>query len=243
MRVITWNLGRRRRQANEKAWAYLCNVLHADIALLQEAAAPGDSQIGHLALHLLYRDWGTGVYAKTLALRQVSVPFDPNRLVVCEVSIPAVGPVYLVSLHAPTTKAGKEVDPVKWCNQALDYLDGLVREHPAIVGGDLNASRTAEQWWPGAGNGPLFDRIDAGPLFDCHHKFNCEEEQTYFGSTKVPIQDDHIFVTKPLADLVTKCYAVDNEETRNVSDHIPIVADIAVAAAEIGEGECASGAG
>jgi hypothetical protein len=52
MRIVTWNLGRRRRQTNEKAWTYLRNVLHADIALLQEAAAPGDSELGHLALQL-----------------------------------------------------------------------------------------------------------------------------------------------------------------------------------------------
>jgi endonuclease/exonuclease/phosphatase family metal-dependent hydrolase len=153
------------------------------------------------------------------------VPFDPNRLVVCEVSISTVGPVYLVSVHAPTTNA----DPVEWCHRALDQIDALVHAHPAIVGGDLNASRTAERWWPGAGNGPLFDRIDAGSLLDCHRKFNKEEEQTYFSKRGVPIQDDHIFMTRSLADLATKCYAVNNEEARSVSDHIPVVADLALA--------------
>ncbi len=62
------------------------------------------------------------------------------------------------SLHAPIL--GNRVFP------HLAHLFGDIEQafagRTAIVGGDLNTARLAEQAWPNYGHGPFFDRIDRG---------------------------------------------------------------------------------
>lgn len=94
-----------------------------------------------------------------------------------------------------------------------------------IVGGDLNTARLCEKVWPG--HGPFFERLSDSIFFDCFQKFHEKEEQTFFRKgSKNPFQDDHIFVSKNLAEKVKTCYVLNNENTRNLSDHIPIICEI-----------------
>jgi hypothetical protein len=45
---------------------------------------------------------------------------------------------------------------------------------------------------------------------------------------KYPFQDDHLFVSHDLAHCVKSCHVLDNESTRGLSDHLPVVVDIRI---------------
>ena len=224
MRLITWNMGRRQRTIGQ-AWEYLRTELAPDIALLQETRLPESTEGANIVRQTTFQEWCTAIYSRQVPLREHHSGFDPSHLVICRATFPHMGDVVIASMHARTTGKWHD-DPVRWCNSAFDVLEPLARDSLMIVGGDLNASRTGEEWWPGSGNGPLFTRIDLGPFFDCHHTLNPKEVQTYFGRTGVPIQDDHLFMSKSLASRLSSCSAVDNDLVRTFSDHIPVCADL-----------------
>ena len=58
-------------------------------------------------------------------------------------------------------------------------------------------------------------------------KFHKTEVQTFFRKGSIhPFQDDHLFVSKDLFEIVNSCYVLNNQVTREVSDHIPIICEI-----------------
>jgi len=248
LKVITWNLGYwQHRQMHEKAWDYLKEQLKPDLALLQEVN-PIKKDNENLLFKKIHQTWGTAIYARNMPLEEMILESEYNdRLVaalvehkqgkkshtLCPSPLPSQvaalvehkqgKKIAVVSVHAPII--GGRVFP--HLEEIFQGIETMVCEKTFIVGGDLNTARLAEKVWPKHGHGIFFEKLERSIFFDCHHKFHEREEQTFFRKgSKYEFQDDHLFVSRDLADCVKSCHALNNEITRSVSDHIPIVAEI-----------------
>jgi exonuclease III len=224
VKLVTWNLGFWQfRKQHTEAWAYLRNEIQPDIALLQEVRIPDLASDEAVVFRSVDRDWGIAIYTRGLALDVLTVPSQyPKRIATATVRINGLA-VALASIHAPIIN--NRVFP--HLDHIFDDLEAILKDHSAIVGGDLNSARLCEVVWPNCGHGPFFDRIERGPFVDCHWQFHRKEIQTYFRkNSRHPFQDDHIFASPDIAKRFTSCAVLDNDTTRRVSDHIPIVAEI-----------------
>lgn len=224
MKVVTWNLGYwQHRQMHEKAWDYLKEQLKPDLALLQEVKQIKKGN-ENLLFKKIHQNWGTAIYARNMPLKEITVESKHNdRLIAALVEHKQGKKIAAVSVHAPII--GGRVFP--HLEEIFQGIETIVCEKTFIVGGDLNTARLAEKVWPKHGHGIFFEKLERSIFFDCHHKFHDREEQTFFRKgSKYEFQDDHLFVSRDLADCVKSCHALNNEITRSVSDHIPIVAEI-----------------
>ena len=226
MKIVTWNLGYWQfRHHHAGAWAYLRDEIKPDMALLQEVHPPALEDDENLLFEEVHNGWGTALYGRGISLNRVALGRYPGRVAVALAHVPSGKVFYVASIHAPIIKG--RVFP--HLSHIFDDIEAMFSEQPAIIGGDLNSARLAEEVWPEYGHGPFFERIDAGRFFDCHRKFHSEEVQTIFRPGQIhPFQDDHLFVSADLADRVVACEVIHNDVTRKVSDHIPVVAEIAI---------------
>ena len=226
MRVITWNLGYwQHRFCHDEAWAYLRDEIRPDLALLQEVSPPELQEDEYILFKTVNRDWGTALYTRNMSLEELRIEGYPGRVAAAQLEVSARRRVAAVSVHVPIIKG--RVFP--YLAEIFDEIESVVGKQTFIVGGDLNSARLAENVWPGYGHGPFFERLAESVFFDCHRKFHDVEQQTFFRSgSKHPFQDDHLFVSHNLADRVGSCDVLNNEVTRSVSDHIPVVAEIVI---------------
>ncbi len=225
MRILTWNLGYWQHSSqHDKAWDYLCNDIKPDIALLQEVKLPPWLPRHTIVFEEITRGWGTAIYAPSLPLSRRHLSSYPRRVALASTMLDGDFPLFIASIHAPIING--RVFP--HLNNIFTELESREYTFRAVVGGDLNSARLAEQVWPGNGHGPFFERIDSGdPWVDCCRRFNTVELQTFFRDNSVhPFQDDHIFVSRDLSDRIKSCNVIDNCLTRRVSDHIPLIAEL-----------------
>lgn len=225
MKVVTWNLGYwQHAWKHTEAWDYLCNTIKPDIALLQEVKPPSGLNCKNIIFEEVYKGWGTAIYSPSFPLLKDHISIHPGRVALASIPLNGITSLFIVSIHAPIIK-----------NRVFPHLDNIFSEIEsriqlcsALIGGDLNSARLAEQVWPGNGHGPFFERIDSGDIWiDCCRKFNPVEIQTFFRKTSVhPFQDDHIFVSRNLSYSIRSCNVINNDITRSVSDHIPLIAEI-----------------
>jgi len=226
MKVVTWNLGYwQHKSHHDEAWAYLRDEIKPDLALLQEVDPPQLKEREHLLFRVIRQNWGTALYTKNMSLEELQVKGYPNRVVAGLMESLSGRRIAAVSVHAPII--GNRVFP--YLDKIFDEIEGLIGNHSFVVGGDLNTARLAEKIWPGHGHGPFFERMAKSVFFDCVMKFHDVEQQTFFRKgVKHPWQDDHLFVSRDLANQVKSCYVLKNDVTLEVSDHIPVVAEITV---------------
>jgi exonuclease III len=132
-------------------------------------------------------------------------------------------PILLASIHAPTQPS---VFP-----RLQDIFQGLETMEYAnrpVVGGDLNSCRHAELVWPKCGHEAFWHRIDKGDIWiDCCRMFHPDELQTFFRQGTInKFQDDHIFASRDFSERVRSCDPLCNPDTRSMSDHIPLIAEL-----------------
>ena len=176
-------------------------------------------------LQKVHYDWGTAIYARGLSLQELLIQRYPGRVAAATTRVHA-RELAIASIHAPIIN-GRVFPHLTFI---FDELELALKNHSSIIGGDLNSARLCEVVWPGYGHGPFFERIQRGPFVDCHWKFHGKEIQTYFRKNSPHSwQDDHILASSDIAECFTSCTVLDNETTRRLSDHIPIVAEIDVA--------------
>ena len=226
MRVITWNLGYwQHKSRHDKAWAYLREEIRPDLALLQEVSPPELQEDEYILFKTVNRDWGTALYARNTPLEELRIEEYADRVAAAQLQVSTGQGIAAVSVHAPIIEG--RVFP--YLAEIFDEIESVVGKRTFIVGGDLNSARLAEKVWPGHGHGPFFERLAESVFFDCHRKFHDVEQQTFFRSGgKYPFQDDHLFVSHDLADRVECCNVLNNEVTRSVSDHIPLLTEIII---------------
>lgn len=225
MKILTWNLGYWQHSSlHDEAWNYLCNDINPDIAFLQEVRPP--SWIPHQGLLFkeYTRGWGTALFAPSLTLQEKDFSLHPGRVVAASIILGKGLPLFVASIHAPIIN--DRVFP--HLNEIFAELESHLTSISGVVGGDLNSARLAEKVWPGYGHGPFFEHIDRGDLWvDCYRKSHPTEVQTFFrANSSNPFQDDHIFSSCDLGDRVRAADVINNELTRRVSDHIPLVIEI-----------------
>lgn len=223
MKVASWNLGYWQHQRfHSDAWNYLRTEIRPDIALLQETTIPELAKNESVVFSSVRKPWGTAIYTKGIGLKAIPTATNPPRVAAAALELAIDGePLHAVSIHAPVI--GGRVFP--HLTSIFGEVQRLVEAYPAIVGGDLNTARLAETVWPGHGHGTFFEQLEGGPFPDCHRRFEPAEVQTFFRRDSLhPFQDDHLFVTSPLAKRLASCHVINDETTRRVSDHIPLVA-------------------
>ena len=194
------------------------------MALLQEADFTRTQCDERLLFKRIRQDWGNAIYSRNLPFEELSLETGYlNRVAAAVLKIPNKQDIVAVDIHAPIVRG--RVFP--HLSEIFNRIERLVRGKTFIVGGDLNTARLAEKVWPNHGHGLFFERMSKSIFFDCFQKFHTREEQTYFRKgSKWPFQDDHLFVSHDLAEHVKSCYVINNDFTRNLSDHIPVVAEI-----------------
>jgi len=170
-----------------------------------------------------HQNWGTAVYARNIPLKDFLLESKyPSRIATAQLELRERRKAIVISIHAPIIR-GRVFPHLETIFQEIEKA---VSGKTFIVGGDLNTAKLAEKVWPRHGHGPFFEKLRQSIFFDCHHKFHTNEEQTYFRpNSKHPFQDDHLFVSHDLANYVTSCQVLNNEATRSISDHVPLVAE------------------
>jgi exonuclease III len=225
MRILTWNLGYWQHSSqHDKAWDYLCNDIKPDIALLQEVKPPSWLPPSTIVFEKINRGWGTAIYTPSFPLLRGYFPNYPGRVALASTTLNGVFPVLIASIHAPIING--RVFP--HLNSIFTELESKAHACSSVIGGDLNSARLAEKVWPGNGHGPFFERIDSGdPWIDCCRRFHLTEIQTFFRDNCAhSFQDDHIFASRDLSRCIKSCVVMNNDLTRSVSDHIPLVVEL-----------------
>ena len=225
MKILTWNLGYWQHSSHhDEAWDYLCNDIKPDMAFLQEVKPPSWVPHRTLSFEEITRGWGTAIFAPSLPLSKKVFSLYPGRVASASIVLNKNLSLFVASIHAPIIKS--RVFP--HLANIFTELELYHASNSAIIGGDLNSARLCEKVWPGHGHGPFFERIDRGNRWvDCCRQFHPTEIQTFFRDTCVnPFQDDHLFVSCDLGNRVRASDVINNELTRRVSDHIPLVAEV-----------------
>ena len=225
MKILTWNLAYWQFSSHHPgAWDFLCNEIKPDFALLQEVKPPPWVDRDALIFEEITRGWGTAIYCPHLVLSKETIPLFPGRIAAGSLNWGADMTLFVASIHAPIIKGRVFPHLVNIFSELEMRLDSQTM----IVGGDLNSARLAEKVWPGNGHGPFFERIDKGDRWiDCCRQFNAEEIQTFFRKGSLnPFQDDHVFVSPDLAPHLRSCAVINNDVTRKLSDHVPVVAEL-----------------
>ncbi len=228
MKIITWNLGYWQHQSKHlNAWEFLRDKIRPDIVLLQEFCPVKLINSKQVIFREIYHGWGTAIYIheiKTYKEIKIDNKYS-NRIASAVITLPSGRVLYLFSIHAPIING--RVFP--YFENIFDDIESKFGGQSCVIGGDLNSARLAEEAWPDYGHGSFFERIDHSRLVDIRKKFFAEEIQTVFRPRqKYPFQDDHIFVSVDLSDQVISYEVINNEITREVSDHLPVMINMEI---------------
>jgi exonuclease III len=75
----------------------------------------------------------------------------------------------------------------------------------------------------------VFERQEDFGLVNCTKHFCGDHVRTYFHSRgDYHWQDDYLFISKHLIEKVEKCEVLNTEQHRELSDHLPIMIELAV---------------
>lgn len=226
LRIVTWNMGcgwrgSKYRKRHAAAWDYLLQELRPDIALLQECLlsmlrdAPGASFTQ--SCDAGKADAGTGIITWGVAASRAVAPTFPTGTYAVYARLGDLPrPIAVLSVH---TYPG---------NGLHDDLASLTRWLPAapeaIVAGDFNAARALRKKHPAFFAGMR----DAG-FADAHWHQHEREVRSFWGHQAVNgYQCDHFFVSHALLAGVRRCDVIDCSETRELSDHGPLVLELAL---------------
>jgi len=166
------------------------------------------------------------------------------------VTLPGLGPVRVVSVHARPRLASRELlslwqpaelpvrrtgptsrpNALRYSDLALHTLSRFAGE-PLIAAGDFNESRH----YDAPLGGQFFDNVTKAGLTDVTFSHWGEETQTRFHPTDPAIQVDHVFASQDVGRLVVSPPRVDpawsNPESRvDRSDHAPLWFTLSVGA-------------
>jgi endonuclease/exonuclease/phosphatase family metal-dependent hydrolase len=226
-RIVTWNMN----QQGSAAWEFLLGTLDPDIALLQEAVLPGEP----LAYSRLWTSgWEGGRWGSALLSRvgDLSLQWEDSSrgaVLAAHCESPALGSVSLVCIHARIID-GRVIPALR---QTFDN----VRQHISdrfVVGGDLNTARAAAAAWPAYGHGEFWRELEATgfveplPLGSERQSYWREWRRNKPPTRGNSLQDDHVLLDEETSKHVIRCRVWDTRQVRELSDHGPIVVDLAL---------------
>jgi endonuclease/exonuclease/phosphatase family metal-dependent hydrolase len=238
------------------AWAYLADTIGAHVALVQEAVPPLElahdrAVYGEMAGH---RNWGSAVVAldPTVSIepiRSVRVPFSrrryllanthPGSVAIAQLTVPGIQPLTLVSVYG-VMDGSATATMFRVIADLVPLFDSPYGAR-VILGGDLNVSdATTDPRWRARGEAVLaavraLGLVEAktlvpgppapSPDCPCGSGGICGHLPT-FGRAEL----DHLFVSPALAGLVTSLSVDPSSVAAGLSDHVPLVLDLALSA-------------
>lgn len=169
--------------------------------------------------------------------------FFKGNLISCRIQPINFEPINVVSVLSPywyldkNRLEGIDVSAVKlksnpeiWVTEIIwSALKNMVLNNETwIIGGDYNCSETFD-YTCSSGNKEILDRMFDLGFRECLREYNDRLVPTFQNSIgkKVIHQIDHLFVTKNLYPLLSKCETCNQSEIfgKSLSDHLPIIAD------------------
>ena len=241
LKVVTWNMSHwQKRRSAQAAWSYLLDDLAPDIALVQEAVPLVENEF------TLWREipgkggWGTGIVTRGLPISEFKLEHEshPGATVVGEVALPGGATLTAISIYgvleyATATTRGKSEGYATTSMQRmlsdLTFLfDGWYGRRSIVMGGDTNVTTQLPPPWT-AHHQAVVDRIAAFGLVDCLGLFHEGHVQTQrHPRSKVPWQNDYLYVDRRLARTVIRCDPVDDDAVWLFSQHCPVVLSLEV---------------
>jgi endonuclease/exonuclease/phosphatase family metal-dependent hydrolase len=198
----------------------------------------------------IYNDWGDWKHGNAIFSRSGFVRFSDTNKSGLPVNIPLFTPQvyqgnrdtdpryaifarinspnfpYFIGVHLTTLLGergelvirGKSDAAIVMRLQQLQTVIDLIADNilsanqPIILLGDLNAS--------------IKEMTIAGLLMQAHHFHHLAPEVDIPTHLKLNQTVDHILIFPKDRFVVNRCYVLDNPETRSVSDHLPVVAEM-----------------
>lgn len=132
------------------------------------------------------------------------------------------GTIIVVSVHVDTK------DQKKNLRALIDALVQTTEGKRFVIGGDFNACRRYDEVYKKNAYGWFFAELAERGFHDCHFGLHAREERSFWGhQAKEAYQLDHFFVAHEDAAKVQSCAVVTTDETQRLSDHSPLVLDLA----------------
>jgi endonuclease/exonuclease/phosphatase family metal-dependent hydrolase len=233
MRVVSWNMGcgsprftGRYRKAHDEAWRLLLGF-EPDVVLVQEALLEVPEWVhreGSVAMQPAGydgQDSGCGVLVRRLPASPQPLTIPGSYVAAAEVTV-TCAPWYFASVHVGTEDQKKSLQAL------LETLSPFLSGRRFVIGGDFNAARHWDVVYKNNTYGWFFDALKERGFHDCYFGLHGKETQSFWGhNAKEPYQLDHFFIPKSEAASVRDCRIIDNLDTRRLSDHGPILLDLA----------------
>ena len=232
LKVVSWNMNHNKK-VKERAWDFLRYKVAPDIALVQECHPPGHLGNGE---QFIYPDGVTGtigasgIWSRELSVQRVPLATSlPNALVACTVTLPnGEAPLLAISMYG-TFDSTSHVTPNlhRMISDLHHLLIDKTNKGRIMIGGDWNIDRKYNEINPV--KAPLhrlvFERLE-DPFYGLV-RCNKEPLRTIRHRSRFSYQDDYIYVSKALIRKVS-CEVVDDPVARELSDHLPVVAEFEV---------------
>lgn len=219
------------RPRHADAWTLLLSELKPDLALVQEVdmSRLSEACAAGRAVRLPTSDGsetGSAIVCRAGTLEALTQVTDGATVIAARYDS-AGESLVVVSAHVVTSG-----DPATGRSQHRvlrdlgPWLNDVVGDGRFVIGGDFNASRC----WPEFN--AFFGDVAARGFHDCHHHLHGREARSFWGRKPEvvrdpPIQDDHVFVDAETGRRVTKCWIEDDSSVWPLSDHGPLIVDLA----------------
>lgn len=255
--VATWNMDHWKRpvRTREQAWSLVARDLGVDVVLLQECVAPADIPRDRIVYREIggSRPWGSAVaaFGSSIAVEEIGAvrtPYGstrfpmlgtyPGAVIVTRALLPDVGPVTCVSVYG-LINVYSQTTMLRIVADLIPLFDSPHGEH-VVLGGDFNLTTMASPETPelrrydaiiraveALGLRNLVETAAERPaqIENCR----CGAAECHHIRTFTPTggQLDFLFATPELARRCVKL-RLEEELTRELSDHVPIVAELAL---------------
>jgi exonuclease III len=223
VRIVSWNMAQQGRKTRE----FLLS-LGPDIALVQEAILPEEIP-GYTKLWTPgWEDgtWGSAILSRVGEPELLWENNERGAIVLARCSIGGVGDVRIASLHARLGPNREGV--IRPLRKTFDELQPRLGER-FIVGGDFNTARLLgrvyDKRW---GHEVFWNEMDAWTWDVVFRKLGEEKQSFWREGLRNELMDDHVLVDEKTFELVSDASVLDTPEIRELSDHAPVVLDLAV---------------
>jgi endonuclease/exonuclease/phosphatase family metal-dependent hydrolase len=225
MKVITWNINFKTDKS--KLWDYIDKEINPDILLLQECRNFPSIYQGIGERIGGTRSWGSVVLSKKYTLEPIYLPNHVGWVAGARIEVNDLK-LLVFSIHAKLKDIGRYVVP-HLKNIFNDIMESAGDTQYIIIGGDFNAARLYDSIYfqpVEASHNKFFDWLETDLNFiSAHARFNEKEVQTMRGNAKHPYQNDHIYVSKSMSELLTNSQVLADDVISNLSDHNPVAAE------------------
>jgi len=236
--IATWNMAYwSHKKHGAEAWTYATEELSSDILLTQESH-PDYNIINRkdIEFHTVggTRPWGSSVYSSKFEIKPIPIKSSfLGAITPAEVKIREDYSLICISLYGLFETIGTISYAIPNLHRILSDLTELLEsaktKYRIILGGDLNASLQVDEQYNIKSHKVIFDRLEAFGLHNCFDGFYDDFVQTHRHSrSKLPWQNDYLFVSNRLKSQITNCEVVVNDPVLKFSDHNPVRIELEV---------------